>query len=82
MRSSIALPARGACFSGDPRDALLQHFQDNGGCALGGFADEQMNVVGHDHISDQQEFVAFTNFPRASTKTLRARVVLSSGSRR
>src|SRR6267143_3337006 len=45
-----------------PRDALLQHFQDFGWRALGAFADEQMNVVGHDHISDQQEFVAFTNF--------------------
>ncbi len=44
-----------------PRDALLQHFQDNGWRALGGFADEQMHVIGHHHVSGQQEFVAFTN---------------------
>ena len=65
-KCAARLPCRRATSASPeiPRDALLQHFQDNGGCALGGFADEQMNVVGHDHISDQQEFVAFTNFPQ------------------
>src|ERR1700686_1628245 len=45
-----------------PRDALLQHFQDEGWRGLGGFADEEMHVIGHDHISDQRKLVAFTNF--------------------
>ena len=34
------------------RHALLQHFQNNGWRALGGFADEQMHVIGHDHSED------------------------------
>jgi len=56
-----------------PRDALLQHFQDEGWRGLGGFADEEMHVIRHDHIRvralpgarrkfDQREFVALTNF--------------------
>src|ERR1700730_13633464 len=44
-----------------PRDALLQHFQEKGWRGLGGFADEQMHVIRHHHISDQRDFVAFTN---------------------
>src|SRR6266853_5004769 len=48
-------------FSEIPRDALLQHFQDKGWRGLVGFADEQMHVIGHNHISDQRDFVAFTN---------------------
>src|SRR6266404_4895208 len=64
-KCAARLPCRRATSASPeiPRDALLQHFQDDAGCALGGFADEQMNVVGHDHISDQQEIIALTNFP-------------------
>ena len=76
-----------------PRDALLQHFQDEGWRGLGGFADEEMHVIRHDHIRvralpgarrkfDQREFVALKIFARALTKTSRARIVLSSGNRR
>src|SRR6202171_3639427 len=64
-----------------PRDALLQHFQDNGWGAFGGFANEQMHVIGHDHIRvrallgarrkfDQQEFVAVTNFPKGLNENI------------
>src|SRR6266849_8820899 len=44
-----------------PRDALLQHLQDNRWRVFLRLADEQMHVIRHNHVSDQQESVTFTN---------------------
>jgi hypothetical protein len=38
--------------------ALLQHLHDIGRSPLGGFADEQVNVVGHDDVARERESVA------------------------
>jgi hypothetical protein len=43
------------------RNALLQHFQNDRWRGLGGFADQQVHVIGHDHVADQQEIVSLTN---------------------
>src|SRR6266404_10011797 len=45
-----------------PRNALLQYFQGNGRRVLGGFADEQMYMIGHNHIAYERKFIAFTDF--------------------
>ena len=40
------------------RDALLQHLNHSGRRAFGRFADEQVYVLGHDHVAHQGEPVA------------------------
>ena len=40
------------------RHALLQDLHDGGRSALGRLADEQVNVVGHDHVARERESVA------------------------
>jgi len=34
-----------------PRSALLQDLHDGGGGSCGWLADEQVNVIGHDHVA-------------------------------
>jgi hypothetical protein len=57
------LPCRRAPYASPeiPRNALLQHFQDDRWRGFRRFADEQVHVIGHDHVADQQEIVPFTN---------------------
>src|SRR5689334_11791035 len=43
------------------RDALLQNFQNQRWRSFRSLADEQVHVIGHDHVSNQQEFVPLTN---------------------
>ena len=38
-----------------PRNSLLQDLHDGGWSTLGGFADEQVNVIGHDNVASQGE---------------------------
>ncbi len=47
-----------------PRNPLLQHLQDNRWRGFLRLADEQMHVIRHNHVSDQQEFVTFTNLAK------------------
>jgi len=44
------------------RDTLLQDLQDGGRSPNGGFADQQMNVVGHDDVTGEREPVAIAHF--------------------
>jgi len=41
-----------------PRHALFQDLHDAGRSALGRLADEQVNVVGHDDVTDDRQLVA------------------------
>ena len=41
-----------------PRHALLQNLHDGGRGACGRFADEQVNVIGHDYVTRKSEAVA------------------------
>ncbi len=41
--------------------AMLQHLHDERGIAGFRFADEQMKVFGHDHVTLDDELVALTN---------------------
>src|SRR6266571_4737292 len=47
-----------------PRDALLQDLQDNRWRVFLRLADEQMHVIRHNHVSDQQELITFTNLAK------------------
>ena len=44
------------------RHALLQDLHDGGRSALGRLAEEQVNVVGHDHIARERKPVTVADF--------------------
>src|SRR5713101_5352211 len=48
-------PAPPALAPQPPRNALFQDLQDGRRRSFGWLADQQMNVLGHDHVSDQRE---------------------------
>jgi hypothetical protein len=58
--SGGGLPSRLA--SQAARHALFQDLQDGGRSPHAGFADEQMNVVGHDNVAHQGKPVAIAHF--------------------
>ena len=53
-----------------PREALLQHLHDGGWSSSIWLADQQMDVLGHNHVSDYDETVAKTRlFKNLQEKT-------------
>jgi hypothetical protein len=44
------------------REALLDDLQDGGGVAHLGFADQEMEVLGHDHVSQDDEAILLASF--------------------
>src|ERR1700688_2650562 len=52
------------------RNFLLEHLQDFRGVALGGLADQQMNVFRHDHITDQLKTVPHADLIQYSHEAL------------
>jgi hypothetical protein len=52
------------------RHALLQDLQDGGRSPDGGFAEEQMNVVGHDDVAHQGKLVAIAHLSQNLRKQI------------
>jgi hypothetical protein len=52
------------------RHALLQDLHDCGRGPLGGFAEEQVNVVGHDNVARERESVAVAHFAQNLCKQI------------
>ena len=53
-----------------PRYALLQDLHDRGGSAYGRFADEQVNVVGHDDVACEGKVVAVAHLAQNLDKQI------------
>jgi hypothetical protein len=52
------------------RDALLQNLNHRGRCSSHRLADEQVNVLGHDNISDQRKSVAVAHLTKNLDKNI------------
>lgn len=50
------------------RDPLFQNLQNGRGRPLGRLTDQQMNVLGHDDVSDEREIKTFSHLPQDSDK--------------
>ena len=75
-------PLRVGIFSEDPERPLLQNLKDYRRRGLRRFANQQMHMIRHDHISHQEELVALPDFSQSLDKPVAARTVPSRGSLR
>ena len=63
------------------RNALLQDLHDGGGSSRGRLADQQVNVIGHDHVACEGEAVAVAHLAQNLGKQILACAEANRGSR-
>lgn len=65
-----------------PRNAEFEGLHHGGRVLLLWFADQQMNMLGHDHLADDDELIAPAHLLQHSEKRSRRRAAPSKGCRR